>query len=130
MMKSIGPSHIELDPIEMDSPTCEQCGCTIEELEDLIYLRVADLVTEWELGDPRDRWKHTGEPAPSVTVRNSDLETQPSSARPYCTSQSVIDAFMYVARNHDAAYLARWLANHPQDVETLTKLWETKNGIS
>jgi hypothetical protein len=42
----------------------------------------------------------------------------------------VIDAFLYVARNHDADYIAKWLTAHPRDVETLTKLWKAKNGVS
>jgi hypothetical protein len=112
----------EPEPIEIDPPTCEHCGCVIEDLEELIYLRAADLVTQWELADPRDAWKHTGQHPPRRQPR------PPASA--YCTPQATIDAFMFVARNHDAAYVARWLESHPRDVATLTKLWEAKNGIS
>ena len=58
-----------------------------------------------------------------------DKSAKPTAA-PYRTPQSVIDAFLYVARNHDAEYLARWLEDHPRDIATLNKLWEAKNGRS
>jgi hypothetical protein len=46
--------------------------------------------------------------------------------RPYRTPQTVVDAFFYVVRNHDADYLARWLIEHPLDASHLKKLWEAK----
>ena len=58
-----------------------------------------------------------------------DKSAKPTAA-PYRTPQSVVDAFLYVARNHDSEYLARWLADHPRDIATLNKLWEAKNGRS
>jgi hypothetical protein len=116
------PADIEPVPIEVER--CELCGCVIEDFEALIYLRAAELVEQWERADPRDRWRHTGEKRPK-------LEPAPAlRSQPYTTPQSVIDAFVYVAHNHDADYVAKWLANHPQDIETLTKLWEAKNGLS
>jgi hypothetical protein len=121
----ITPADIEPEPIEIEF--CERCGCLFEDLEELIYLRAADMVTRLELADPRDAWRHTGETAPPASVRNSETRPGP---RPYTTPQSTIDAFLFVARNHDAAYLARWLDDHPKDIATLTKLWETKNGLS
>jgi hypothetical protein len=58
----------------------------------LIYLRAIDLVTQWKLADPRDAWRHTGEkrprPEPAPAPRS----------QPYTTPQSVVDAFMFVAR--------------------------------
>jgi hypothetical protein len=36
-----------------------------------------DLVKQWELGDPRDRWRHTGEKPPHERFRNSDLSEPP-----------------------------------------------------
>jgi hypothetical protein len=117
-------------PIEAE-PLCELCGCTIEDLEELIYLRAAGLLAQWELADPRDAWRHTGEAPPPAEVRNGSLQAARSrSAKPYRTPESTIDAFWYVARNHDAAYLTRWLEQHPQDIATLTRLWEAKNGHS
>jgi hypothetical protein len=121
--------EIEAAPIEIER--CELCGCIVEDFEELIYLRAADLLAQWELADPRDRWKHTGEAAPSASVRNSDISGTPANApRPYRPAASSIEAFLFVARNYDAAVLARWLDDHPQDVEFLTRLWETKNGLS
>ena len=81
----------------------------------------ADLVRQWELGDQRDRWKHTGEAPPKPAA-----EARPS-PRPYSTPQSTIDAFWSVTRNNDAENLSRWLLRHPMDARTLHKLWEGKN---
>jgi hypothetical protein len=112
--------------IDDDDETCEILSPEeiTEEIERLIYLRACDLVTQWELADPRDAWRHTGEKRP-----RPEPAAAPRSQR-YTTPQSVVDAFLFVARNHDADYVAKWLANHPHDVETLTKLWEAKIGLS
>jgi hypothetical protein len=127
-MSVVAPFEREPDPIEIDTPLCELCGCTIEDLEELIYLRAADLVTHWESADPRDAWRHTGEPPPPASVRNSDISAKPASAtRHYRTPRATIEAFWYVASLDDADYLKRWLAQHPRDVETLQKLWEAKH---
>jgi hypothetical protein len=123
------PADIEADPELIER--CELCGYIIEDLEELIYLRAADLLAQLELADPRDAWRHTGEAAPPASVRNSDISGTPANApRPYRPVASSIEAFLFVARNYDAAVLARWLDGHPQDVEFLTRLWETKNGLS
>jgi hypothetical protein len=135
-MNVISPEQIELNPIEIDPRPCEWCGLTIDqhrmvdigegpeffcdELETQIYLEAADLVRQWELADPRDRWKHTGEQPPAT----SDIPK--SYPRPYSTPDSVIDAFFYVARQGDRHRLARWLADHPTDKAELFKLWKVK----
>jgi hypothetical protein len=116
-MSAITP---EPDPIEIDPPTCERCGCVIEDLEALIYLRAADLVTQWELADPRDAWRHTGE-APPNGIPENPLGTRPS--RP---PQATVNAFWYVVRLDDADYLRRWFARHPKDAPFLLKLLESK----
>ena len=122
------PDPIEIDPLTasrdaVDAPTCEQCGCVIEDLEALIHLRAADLVTQFELADPRDAWRHTGEPAPPAVVRNSDISAKPSAAaRPYRPAGSTIAAFKYVVSLGDADHLARWLADHPADAPALLKI--------
>jgi hypothetical protein len=118
-------SEVDLDQRDQLAPsTCERCGCVIEDWEELIHLRAADLVTQWELADARDAWQHTGakrrRPTPAPTPRS----------QAYATPQSVIDAFLHVARNHDADYVAKWLAKHPEDIATLTKHWEAKVGLS
>jgi hypothetical protein len=118
---SITPGEIierEPDPIEIARP-CELCGCTIEDLEELIYLRAADLIAEWERADPRDCWRHTGEQPLRL------VEPAPAVAQPYRTPQSVIDAFLYVA-THEPAKLKAWLARHPDDVTTLHRIWKAK----
>jgi hypothetical protein len=150
------PEQIELDPIELDPRQCELCGLTIDrhemvddgdgplffcaelspemtlpELERRAELRlqkeVAALVERMERADPRDAWRHTGEPPPPIEVRNGFLETaQPRAPEPYRTPQSVVAAFKYVASLNDAEYLARWLANRSADAAELFKLWKAK----
>jgi len=141
-MSSADIAELEPHAIEIDPRECEHCGLAIDQhfrvdtfegpeffcqdLEVLIHLRAADLVRQWECDDSRDSWRHTGEKRPPDAVRNSEIKQKPPS---YATPQATIDAFLFVARNHDADYVARWLENHPQDVEILTKLWRTKNGL-
>jgi hypothetical protein len=133
---SISPGR-EPDPIEIDPRPCEWCGLTIDqhrmvdigegpeffcdELETQIYLEAADLVRQWELADPRDRWRHTGEaqPKPSAAPR-------PCAARPYRTPQATIDAFLYVVSLRDRDCLAKWLARHPADRAELLRIWKGK----
>jgi hypothetical protein len=99
-MNAISP---ELDPLEIDPRPCELCGCTIDQhqcidtsegpeffcddLETQIYLAAADLMKRWELADPRDRWRHTGEPHPKASVIPN------ARPEPYCTPASVVDEF-------------------------------------
>ena len=110
---------IEADQSAVDAPTCEQCGCIIEDLEEIIFVRAADLVAQWELADPRDAWRHTGEkrPRPEVGIPTS---------QPYRTPQATIDAFWYVVRLNDPQRLAAWLDYHPHDAAFLLKLLEAK----
>jgi hypothetical protein len=123
-------AKIDLDP-------CQLCGRTIDE-----HFRVdtfdgqillcddgpGDRVRQWELADPRDRWRHTGEAPPSEIVRNSAIGIPMSiAARPYRTPQSTIDAFWFVARQDDPDRLKSWLLRHPSDAPALCKLWEGKN---
>jgi hypothetical protein len=46
--------------------------------------------------------------------------------QPHRTPQGTIDAFWYVVRLNDEAYLARWLAEHSQDSCYLKSLLEAK----
>jgi hypothetical protein len=124
------------DPIEIDPNPCEWCGRTIDqhrmvdtaEGPEFFCLPDDDIVTLWELADPRDAWRHTGEKPPPEHVRNSDIGAKPVNvSRPHSTPQSTVDAFWYVVRLDDPEYLKRWLAQHPRDVATLQKLWEGKN---
>ncbi|MEH2521563.1 hypothetical protein V1279_007136 [Bradyrhizobium sp. AZCC 1610] len=90
-------------------------GCEAE-----IMLRAAELVQQWELADPRDRWRHTGERRPAV-------RPEPSARRePYAPAQSTVEAFWHVVRTDDPDYLSRWLADHPADAPELFKLWKAR----
>jgi hypothetical protein len=103
--KPDAPSATDADP------TCEHCGRAIEDMEELLFVRAADLVAQWEAEDAKRK------------------AAAPVKKQPYRTPQATIDAFWYVVRNHDAGYLAKWLANHPKDIDTLTRLLEAKNGL-
>ena len=106
---------------------CELCGCAIEDLEELVYLLAADLVTQWELADSRDAWRHTGEAPPPEHVRNGPLQAaRPRSARPHCPAASTIEEFFCVAGLEDPRRIAAWLLDHPLDAPHLHKLWKQK----
>jgi hypothetical protein len=122
----------EPSPIEIDPRPCNWCGLKIDRhvmIDDgegpefwcqEVEPTAANLVVQWELADPRDRWKHTGEAPP--------LEIKPRPAvLVYRTPQATIDAFWYVASLDDPDYLKRWLSEHPRDVLALQKLWEAKH---
>jgi hypothetical protein len=89
-----------------------------DEIEAEIMLRAADLVRQWELDDPRDRWGHTGEHPPAAQPEQSPRRER------YTPPQSTVDAFRYVLSLNDPDYLARWLANHPADAPALYKIWK------
>jgi hypothetical protein len=87
----------------------------------------ANLVVQWEMQDPRDAWRHTGETPPPVAFRNADFAGGPAPIRQQSrTPQATIDAFFYVARTQDAEGIADWLAAHPRDAQHLHKLWKQK----
>jgi hypothetical protein len=110
----------EIEPNQIEIEPCELCGCAIEDLEELIYLRAADMIAQWERADPRDRWRHTGEPPPAT----SDIPN--ARPEPYRPAQSTIDAFWFVINLRDPERFKAWLADHPQDAPTLLKLLEPK----
>ena len=137
-MNSAAPDIIldELDPLEIDPRPCELCGRTIDQHEciddgegpQFYCYPDDDIVMCWEMSDPRDAWRHTGEAAPPETVRNSDLGANLAPAsRPYRTPQSTVDAFFCVVRQDDAEQLRAWLRNHPRDAAFLLKLWKDKD---
>ncbi len=106
---------LEIEPVEIEE---------IEEIEifdEVEFERsVEAIVRDFELADPRDRWRHTGEAPPPI------VPTEHQPARSYRTPQSTVDAFWYVVRNESAEYLSRWLARHPMDTSFLHKLWIRK----
>jgi hypothetical protein len=128
-MNMAASAEIQPTPIEIDPRPCELCGRTVDQHEcfddgegpEFLCYPEGDLVTQWELADPRDRWKHTGEPPPDIGIPIAAAKL------PYRTPQSTIDAFWYVVRLDDADHLKRWLAQHPRDVVTLQKLWDGKH---
>jgi hypothetical protein len=77
------------------------------------------IVRQWEMADPRDRWRHTGEPPPEPKI-------EPSAPKPYRPPQATVDAFWFVVRLDDPEYLARWLAQHPADAPHLHEIWERR----
>jgi hypothetical protein len=95
-----------------------------EASEQEIMLRTANLVRQWELDDPRDAWRHTGEHPPRA------IESAPTAAQPYRTPESVIQGFWHVVRLDDAERLARWLDQRPRDEKFLCKLWKAKNAAA
>jgi hypothetical protein len=131
---NVALAPIDLDLIEIDPRPCELCGRTIDQHEmidggegpEFFCYPDNDIVTCWELADPRDSWRHTGEPPPSASVRNSDITA--AAARPdyYRTPQSTADAFWYVVRLADPERLAAWLDDHPKDESFLLKQLESK----
>ncbi|MCP2210619.1 hypothetical protein [Bradyrhizobium diazoefficiens] len=77
----------------------------------------ATLVMQWELADPRDRWRWTGELPP---VQKAAAIERP----PYRTAQSTVDAFHFVMSLADPERLAAWLRNHSDDALVLLETLE------
>jgi hypothetical protein len=142
-------------PIEMDPRHCGECGLTIdrhervdtdegpeflcidfspdeltlEELERRAELRrqeeVAAMVERMERADPRDCWRHTGEPPPPIELRNGPIETAlPRAPEPYRPASSTVSAFRYLIAAGDVARIREWLADRPKDAPHLLALLE------
>ena len=133
----------EPEPIEIDPRRCQLCGLTIDQHEmvdsgegpeffcaettEPPHWLTESIMRQWELADPRDAWRHAGEPAPPASVRNSDISGRPPSRpQPRRTPQATIDAFWYVVRLDDPDRLARWLADHKADAAYLHEVWGKK----
>jgi hypothetical protein len=126
---------LEPDPIEIDSRPCGLCGRTIDQHEcvddgegpEFYCFPDDDILTRWELADVRDAWRHTGEPPPPASVRNSDITpSRPVAPAHYRTPQATRDAFWFVVNLCDPERLKAWLADHPRDARHLLKLLEGK----
>jgi hypothetical protein len=130
---------LEPVPLDIDPRPCEWCGLTIDQhimVDDgdgpeffceEIHPHAADLVRQWEMQDPRDAWRHTGENPPPVAFRNADFAgAAPPSRQDYRTPKATVEAFFYVTRTKDAAGIAEWLADHARDAQHLHKLWKQK----
>jgi len=73
----------------------------------------AQIVRQWEMADPRDRWHHTGELPPG------NAEPPAASRRKAAVPQSTVDAFKFVVALGDPDHLARWLRGHSDVVPAL-----------
>src|ERR1700723_1822931 len=83
------------------------------------------LVRDWELADPRDRWRHDGSPRPSDDFRNSDIGIPTAAAdRSYKPVKSTIDAFQFLITAGDVARIKGWLADRSKDAPYLLSLLE------
>jgi hypothetical protein len=133
----------EADLISIDPRPCELCGRTIDQHEcfdggegpEFFCAEIDDgpppwftesIMRQWELADPRDAWRHTGEPPPPASVRNSDVAEEPAARSHYRTPQATTDAFWFVINLCDPARLKAWLHDHPRDARHLLKLLESK----
>lgn len=77
------------------------------------------LVQQWELDDPRDRWRWTGDQRP-------DPQPAQSVSKVHRVPASAVAAFQFVVRTGDARKLKTWLHNHADDAPTLLKLLEAQ----
>lgn len=84
----------------------------------------SQLLRDWELADPRDRWRWTGELPPSPALPQM---TKPSARGP---ADSTIAAFKFVVGLGDPARLAAWLADHPADASYLLKTYEELHAVA
>jgi hypothetical protein len=126
---------IDLDLLEIDPRPCELCGLTIDRHEcvddgegpEFYCYPDDDIVRLWDLADPRDAWRHTGEAPPPASARNSDI-TPPRTSAPahYRTPEATQQAFWFVVGLCDPARLKAWLHDHPRDARHLLKLLEGK----
>ena len=128
-MIAVNPEQLD---VSIDPRPCELCGCTIDQHEridtpegpEFFCFPDDDIVTNWELADPRDCWKHTGEAPPQDNVRNGPQTAVERAV--YRTAQSTVDAFWYVISLKDPDKLSAWLRDHPRDTARLLKLLEAK----
>ncbi|EIG63473.1 hypothetical protein [Bradyrhizobium sp. WSM1253] len=94
----------------------QELACT--EIEpDMPSDYAATLVMQWELADPRDRWRWTGEMPP---VAASEVK-KPATYKP---ADSTVWAFEYLLGLGDQERLTTWLRNHPADAPILLQILE------
>jgi hypothetical protein len=136
---------VEIDPIEIDSRPCGECGLTIDRhrrvdtpegpeffcidlpLDEMTLPeleRRAELIRQVEVAAIFARLETMDDPSKRLPP-----QPVPRSA-PYRTPQSTIDAFWYVVGRDDTDYLRRWLARHPLDAPHLLEIWERKNAVA
>jgi hypothetical protein len=130
----VDPAALAYEPIEVDPRPCGLCGRMIDQHEclddgegpEFFCYPDDDIVTSWQLADPRDAWRHTGEAAPPASVRNSDTGIPLSIAKqPYRTPRSTVDAFRFLVALGNLERLKAWLAARPKDAPFLLALLES-----
>src|SRR5581483_5827766 len=125
MAESCALVHSELDE---EQPTEAELAVEYDVVEREIFLGAADLVRRWEMADPRDRWRHSGEPPLPDGVRNGDIAGRQVNIRqPYHPPKATRQAFWFVVQSADRKALNDWLARHPADAPFLLKIWKEKN---
>ena len=92
-----------------------------EQAPDLPSDYAAQLVKQWELDDPRDRWRWTGEQPPTAEIRNGPIGGVKANKPAYRSPQSTIDAFNFVAGLGDPDRLRAWLRDHPDIIATVKR---------
>jgi hypothetical protein len=125
-----GPFALVRAELEEDEPTNAELAVEYDAAERWKHLAdvVSPMPLQWDLADPRDRWRHTGEPPPPENVRNGDISGRPVNTRQaYHPPKATRQAFWHVVRNADRKALNNWLARHPADAPFLLKIWKEKN---
>jgi hypothetical protein len=79
----------------------------------------AQIARQWEMSDPRDAWRHTGEAPPKAIPVPAAIRQQ------YRTPQPTIDAFRCVVALEDLQRLKAWLSDRPKDAPFLLALLES-----
>jgi hypothetical protein len=133
-MITVDPAALSYEPIEVDPRPCALCGRTIDQHEcfddgegpEFFCYPDDGLVTCWEIADPRDAWRRTGELPPPANVRNSDISARPADKpRPHRPAQSTVDAFRFLVALGDLQRLKSWLAARPKDAPFLLAMLES-----
>jgi hypothetical protein len=115
---------VEAEPTSTDDEVEHDTTNRWQHLADV----VSPMLVQWEMADPRDRWRYTGELPPPENVRNGDISGKPAKAlQPYHPPKATRQAFWHVVRSADRKALNNWLAHHPADAPFLLKIWKEKN---
>src|SRR5437868_2689475 len=120
------------DGFEHLCPDIEPDDLTLLELERRHELRIEEeaavRLARWEMADPRDRWRHTGEPPPPDHVRNGPITPTPPpmcEEHPYRPDAATVDVFRHLVMAGDIERLTAWLAGRPKDAPLLLALIES-----
>ena len=88
-----------------DPRPCLLCGFTADHHQgdgqlcpEVLDADAFEIVRRWEMADPRDRWRHTGEPPPPEHVRNSDISPRPNKPQHYRTPEATRQRILVCCR--------------------------------